>query len=296
MPDPAKTAAAQSKMNIDTATAQQNLNMVDQTNPFGSTTYQQIGTNADGTPKYQQTTSLNPGLQNAVDNAYSTISQPFSMDTSAIESHLADLYGSRVNPMLDRRRESTEQDLFNRGVRPGSEAYKRAMEGVSQGENDAWNQLALTGRQQAISELLTGRQQPINELTALMSGTQMNAPAPQAGVAPTDYASLVGQKYAADANQYGQMWGGIGNLLGAGLGGWAQGGFMMPSDERLKEDIHATGERTRDGIPIKTFRYKGSPMMHLGVMAQDAMKKRPDAVSRIPGGGGMMAVDYSKVA
>ena len=287
MPDPAKTAAAQTQMNKDTAVAQQNLNMVAQTNPFGSTTYKQIGTNPDGTPKYQQNTSLAPGLQNAVDSAYNTISQPFSMDTSAIEGHLADLYGSRVNPQLERRRASTEQDLFNRGVRPGTEAYKRGMEAVSQGENDAWNEMALTGRQQALSELLTGRQQPINELTALMSGTQMNAPAPQSGVAPTDYAGLVGQKYQADSNQYGQMWNGIGQLAGA-AGGW------MFSDKRLKSDVHDTGARTEDGIPVKTFRYKGSPMMHLGVIAQEAAKKRPDAVRRGPGG--FMMVNMPKLA
>lgn len=292
MPDPAKTAAAQTKMNIDTAAAQQRMNMVDQSGPLGSTTYKQIGTNPDGTPKFGQTTALNQQAQSVVDNTLGTLSQPFSMDTDAIESHLMDLSSKRVNPQLEQRRASTEQSLMNRGVRPGTEAYDRAMRAVSEGENDQWNQLALGGRNQAISELLQGRNQPLNEMNAMLSGNQINAQTPQAGVAPTDYAGLVGQKYAADAQQYGDMWSGIGNLAGAGLGGWAQGGFKW-SDERLKTDIRSTGAKTPDGIPVKSYRYKGSPMMELGVLAQEAKQKRPDAVKRGPGG--FMMVNYDKV-
>lgn len=290
-----KTAQAQTQLNRDTAIAQQNLNMVNQQGPLGSTTYQQIGTNPDGTPKYQQTTALNGQAQSVVDNTLGSLSQPFTMDTDAIESRLMDLSSKRVNPMLEQRRASTEQSLMNRGVRPGTEAYDRAMRAVTEGENDQWNQLALNGRNQAISELLQGRNQPLNEMNAMLSGNQINAQAPQAGVAPTDYAGLVGQKYAADQQAYGNMWGGIGNLLGAGLGGWAQGGFMMPklSDRRAKTDISEVGQ-TKGGLPIYTYRYKGSPVMEMGVMAQDVAQHTPDAV--VPAGGGLMAVDYSKVA
>ena len=286
MPDPLKTAEAQQKLNTSTAVAQQNLNMVDQTGPLGSTTYKQIGTNPDGTPKYGQTTALNGQAQSVVDNTLGTLSQPFTMDTDAIESRLMDLSSKRVNPMLEQRRVSTEQSLLNRGVRPGTEAYKNAMEAVTQGENDQWNQLALGGRNQAISELLQGRNQPINEMNAILGGNQINAQTPQAGVAPTDYTGLVGNKYAADTKQYGDMWNGIGQLAGA-AGGW------MFSDERLKTDIHSTGERTADGIPIKSYRYKGSPMMQIGVMAQEAKQKRPDAVRKGPGG--FMMVNYDRV-
>jgi hypothetical protein len=68
----------------------------------------------------------------------------------------------------------------------------------------------------------------------------------------------------------------------------------MFSDKRLKSNVHDTGARTEDGIPVKTFRYKGSPMMHLGVIAQEAAKKRPDAVRRGPGG--FMMVNMPKLA
>lgn len=285
MPNPTDTANKQQDYNVGAATAQQNLNMIDQSNPYGSTSYQQIGTNADGTPKYSQTTSLDPRFSGVADNAAAAVSQPLDLSNDAIEGRLMELSSARVNPQLQQRRASTEQDLFNRGVRPGTEAYQRAMEQVTQGENDQWNQLALTGRNQAISEILTGRNQPLSELQQVTGGTQTNAATPQAGVSPVDYSGLIGQKYAADTQQYDDTMGALGSIAKT-AGGWAF------SDERLKEDIHKVGE-TSEGIPVKEFRYKGSPMMQLGVMAQEAQKKRPDAVKRGPGG--FMMVNYDRL-
>lgn len=62
-PDPTATAQAQTSSNIATANANANLNRVDQYSPLGSSTYQVTGTNADGTPKYTQTTSLSQPMQ-----------------------------------------------------------------------------------------------------------------------------------------------------------------------------------------------------------------------------------------
>lgn len=64
------------------------------------------------------------------------------------------------------------------------------------------------------------------------------------------------------------------------------------SDRNLKTDIHKIG-KTDSGFPLYTFRYKGEHpfSMHIGVMAQDVAKKRPEAVTRYPFG---LAVDYAK--
>lgn len=51
----------------------------------------------------------------------------------------------------------------------------------------------------------------------------------------------------------------------------------MFSDRRLKTDIRRVGE-TNDGVPIYTFRFKGSPVTQMGVMAQDVEKRQPRAV------------------
>lgn len=66
----------------------------------------------------------------------------------------------------------------------------------------------------------------------------------------------------------------------------------MYSDKRVKEDIKKVG-KTDEGMPIYTYKYKGSPKTQMGVMAQDVKKKKPSALGPVLGG--MMTVDYSKI-
>lgn len=248
-PDPTATAKADAEGKIKTATAQQQLNMVNQITPQGSLNYAQSGKWSDGTPQFTATTTYSPEQQQLYDTGVQTqqqigqigldqskrigdlLGQPINLDNAATESRLMELGRSRLDPILAQQRASTETDLINRGIAPGSEAYDRAMKSVGQQENDAYNQLLLTGRGQAVQEALTQRNQPINEITALLSGSQVSQPnftsTPQAQVAPTDYAGIVGNNYMAqmagynaDQQKQGAMLGGLGALGGAALGGW----------------------------------------------------------------------------
>jgi len=64
------------------------------------------------------------------------------------------------------------------------------------------------------------------------------------------------------------------------------------SDRRLKKDIKEIGE-THDGLPIYSFKYKGGDdQQRIGVMADEAREKHPDAVHRV---GGIDSVDYDKI-
>lgn len=253
-PDPVATAKAQTDSNVKTATTQQQLNMVDQTNPYGTQSYTQNGTWADGTPRYSMNTTLsapeqrNQEQQWEFDNLTNTLGinqtkkltglldTPFKLDNAATEGRLMELGRARLDPILQQRNAALESKLYNQGVMPGTEAYDRAMREDTQGQNDAYNQLLLTGRGQAASELTAERNQPINEITALMSGGQVNQPqfgnTPQTGVANTDIAGITQQGYEnalipwkqKNAQQQAMM-GGLFSLGGAALGGWAKGGF-----------------------------------------------------------------------
>lgn len=64
------------------------------------------------------------------------------------------------------------------------------------------------------------------------------------------------------------------------------------SDARLKTDITRVGA-TPSGLPLYTFRYKGDKALYQGVMAQDVLQAKPEAV--VTGGQGYMAVDYSRI-
>jgi hypothetical protein len=70
------------------------------------------------------------------------------------------------------------------------------------------------------------------------------------------------------------------------------GGIAMASDLRLKEDINHVGF-TQGGLPIYTYRYIGGKQKYRGVMAQDVLRKQPEAV--IKDDSGYFAVDYSQI-
>ena len=78
----------------------------------------------------------------------------------------------------------------------------------------------------------------------------------------------------------------MGGLFGLGS---ALIGALPFSDARLKTDIKRVG-RTDGGVPVYTYRYKGDPVIHMGVMAQDV----PEA--RVKDPSGYYRVDYSRVS
>lgn len=63
------------------------------------------------------------------------------------------------------------------------------------------------------------------------------------------------------------------------------------SDIRLKEDLRPIGT-TDEGLTIYSFRYKGDPTLHRGVVAQEVREVRPDAVMEIDG---FLHVDYGRL-
>jgi hypothetical protein len=141
---------------------------------------------------------------------------------------------------LQERNAALESKLYNQGVMPGTEAYDRAMRADTQGQNDAYDQLLLSGRGLANTELTAERNQPINEITALMSGGQVNQPqfgnTPQSSVANTDVAGITQQAYDNSLNPWraqtasnNAMMGGLFSLGGAALGGWGRNGFARPN-------------------------------------------------------------------
>ena len=311
-PDPRKTAQAQADYNQQTAQTTQAMNMVNQYNPWGTSEYDQTGTQtiigADGkpisVPKYSQTTTLSPEQQAifeqgqeaqgniaglAVDQSARMreyLSDPFTFDNQDAANWAYDLGAERLDPRFAQQEEALRTRLYNSGAREGSPAYEAAMGQFGQERNDAYNNLMLEGRGQAFSEAMAGRNQPINELSALMSGSQVSMPqfgaTPQTGVGGVDYTGLVNQKYQGELASHNAMMGGLFGLAGTGM-------QLALSDERLKTNIRRVGQ-TDEGTPIYTYNYKsGGPTM-MGVMAQEV----PDA--RVMGPDGFWRVDYAEVS
>ena len=127
------------------------------------------------------------------------------------------------------------------------------------------------------------------QIAPLLSAAQYAGGAPLN--ATSQYASGMGSLFGntgTQATTQTQSGGLLGQLLGTGLQM-----FAMGSDVRLKEDIRQVGQ-TNAGLPIYTYRYKGDPVHHMGVMAQDVAETQPDALGPLINDE-YMSVYYGKV-
>jgi len=142
---------------------------------------------------------------------------------------------------------------------------------------------------QGMQDTFATYNQPLQTYNALQSGAQPNMPSfsnvPGASVAPTDVAGITNSAYGNQVGAYNGM------LSGLGQAGMAAA--MYFSDKRLKEDIQKVGE-TPGGNNVYSYTMKGSKERQIGLLAQELMKKQPEAVVKTPSG--YLAVDYSKVA
>uniref|UniRef100_E6VFM9 Peptidase S74 domain-containing protein n=1 Tax=Rhodopseudomonas palustris (strain DX-1) TaxID=652103 RepID=E6VFM9_RHOPX len=328
-PDPVKTAEAQGQMNLTTGVQQQLLNMVDQVTPTGSLTYSQNGTTsfvgADGktytVPRFTSTQTLTPAQQALLDLSNKTqanlgqigvdqsakigslLGTNLKLGNEATEARLMELGSARLDPKFAQSEEALRTRLANQGIQPGSAAWNAEMKSFSEGKNDAYNQLLLSGRQLANTEIQAERNAPINEITALLSGSQVSAPnyssTPTTGVAGTDYAGMVSNNYGQQMQAYnnklqsnnaamGGMFGLAGTLGAAGMKYGPT--WMAMSDRRLKSDIVDTGE-TFAGLPVYEYTIFGR--RERGVMADEVEQVMPEAVALHPSGFKM--VDYGRL-
>lgn len=314
----ASQAAAQTGLNRDTALTQQQINMVNQNTPDGSLTYNQTGTSkfldSKGqwveTPTYTATTSLSAAQQAIKDQTDKAslnlgtianertnflkdyLAKPFDVNTET-ENKLYDLGAKRLDPRFVADQDALRTQLISSGIRPGTAAYDQQMQQFGQTKNDAYNNLALTGRQQAFNEASFERSQPLNEISALMSGAQVAAPqfqqTPQTGVAGADYIGASNNNYQAQSQAAQAKMGGLFGLAAAPFSM-----FSLKSDRRAKRDIKQIGTAP-NGLPWYEFRYltdaDDAPIRE-GLMSDDVRKVIPEAVSIDPADG-LDTVNYA---
>lgn len=309
-PNPVTTAAAQTASNRETAITQANLNAVNQTDAMGNTqTWDQIGTWADGTPRYATKQTLSGPSQQLLNTGQQTqqnlanlaqeqsgrlsglLNQP--LDWSAQQGYLNDLTAQNLNPQWDRMAEQNEQSLVNRGLRPGSTAYNNAADEFRQSRSSAFNNANLSNFNNALSSQLALRQAPINEIAALAGGSQIQGPSfvntPQTGVGGTDVAGITNANYAQQMQGYNANQGVLGGLFSAGAS--LVPGLMGLSDRRTKQNIKRVGT-AYNGVPLYLWQYKGDDEWRVGPMAQDLLDINPNAVRESDNG--YLYVNYAE--
>lgn len=228
---------------------------------------------------------------------------------------------ARVNTDIGRDREAKSSQLIAQGIPPGSEAFQREMEQLDRKQTDARQQAEISAQQQAgleyqsslagagadftnanirnqqaIQEALLNRQTPLNEISAFRTGSQVNMPQFQAYgnqqfTGGPDYlgaTTATGQYDIGSSNQdIAQKNALMGGLFGLGSAG------IMASDRRLKKNIKRLGTSLM-GFPVYAFDYIWGGDRQIGVMAQDIIKVKPEAV--ITMADGYMAVNYGMIS
>lgn len=186
-PDPYQTANAQTNQNIATATANSVIGNANETSPYGSVNYRQIGSvnvNGQAVPQFSRTVSLSPtqqrlydqsmqlgeGMNNLaigqVNNLQNVLGQPLNTrglpdavnsvqlqqlsgrDYEQSRRRVEDAMYSRLAPQLSRDRAALDARLANQGVTSGSEAYREAQAQADRQSTDARMQVILAGGQE----------------------------------------------------------------------------------------------------------------------------------------------------
>lgn len=219
------------------------------------------------------------------------------MRTSAIlaggqeQSRLTGLEADRAAFENSAQQQGFGQSLARGQFRNDAQAqqFSQNSQSAAFGNNAATQQYDLQkdARAQYLQEAYANRNQSLNEILGLQSGTQVQNPnfvstsTPQ--MATTDIASLINGNYANQQSAWSDKMGGLSALLLSGL---------SLSDRDAKTDIEKVG-KTDDGQNVYAYRYKhegGDGPIHMGLMAQEVEKRKPDAV--VKGADGLRRVHY----
>ncbi len=249
-PPPDYTGAAQATAagNVEAARYATKANRVSQYTPYGSQTYTS-GINGDPDQwrsdinlsptgqkllDYQNSAAMGLGDQTgrALGRVNQSLSQPFDYGSvKDVQDASYKAQTDRLDPQWDQRQESTETQLVNQGLRPGTEAYDNAMRDFSYGRNDAYGQArqnAINTAPQTYQMATSLRNQPLNELNALRTGSQVTNPtfnnAPQQGqTSGPDLLGAANSQYGAAMGGYNAQQASNNNFMSGlmGLGGTA---------------------------------------------------------------------------
>ena len=252
-PPPDYTAAAQATAqgNLDAARVAAAANRVNQITPYGNLNYTQSGTDSYGNPMWTATQTLAPaqqkiaeqqaalssGLlgtaQQGLDYAGNLMAKP-GIDQSQLPStgfnpgqSYQDAMMSRLSPQIERENQSFEQDMANKGIGAGTQAYNTAKQLLGQTQNDRLNSATVQGlnsglaaNQQAFNQAGYNQMQPINVINALRTGSQVQSPS---YVNPALQSTTQGPDLLSAANQQYNAQLGATNANNAATGGFFSG-------------------------------------------------------------------------
>jgi len=210
------------------ATAQGQSARMNQSNPWGSLTYTQTGTDALGNPIYSQNVSLNPQLQSNLNSAWTqqgnAINNLFGGATqdAAIKQAQDAAYQKQtglLDPQYAQLKTQLDASLANQGIGLGSDAYKLAQDDFARQRDYAYG----NARDSAISQGNQMQQQLFgqNFQAATGLGNAVQSPTFASTPSATPYLQAAAFQGQGNLNQYNAKTGNQNAMLGGlfNLGG-----------------------------------------------------------------------------
>ena len=195
-------------------------------------------------------------------------------------------YLDKLQPQFANQTSDLQTSLANKGISIGSEAYSRAMSDLQDSQNSALNQAAyqatLAG-QNAFSNSLSddlrsagfsnaAQTSYINQLLQALqnsySGYDIAMDKYKVQYGADDRIANNRANNAQSAQNFGN------NVLNSAISSGITAAF---SDARLKENIKPVG-RLDNGLTVYLFNFKGSNVPQIGLIAQEVIKQKPEAV------------------
>jgi hypothetical protein len=203
-PDYAAAARETAAGNLEAARTNAAANRVNQVTPYGNLTYNINGKDRYGNDMYTATQTLTPaqqkileqnqglssGLlntaQQGLDYAGGLMAKP-GIDMSSLPQiginpgeTYSDAIMRRLAPQIAQESQSSDAQLANQGIAPGTEAYANAKRQLAMSQNDrqlgaitSGMGVGLQANQQAFGQQGYNQMQPINVINALRTGSQV---------------------------------------------------------------------------------------------------------------------------
>lgn len=236
---------------------------------------------------------FNEALQDALNKATNTINSSLSgagrYGSGAHTGVLADELGSIATKALTQQYNQDVNNMINANtlIDQANQNQLAGAQNFFQGQSQA-NSNALAGgtlidaKQQQLLDAQRQKWEQQNNLDWEQLSKLLAAGAASAG----NYGTQTGQQTLFTPQPKPNPWEIIGNV------GTILGTFAGLSDRRAKENITQAGQK--NGYKLYEYNYKGSPERYRGVMAQDILKIKPEAVFLHPITG-FLHVDYGKL-
>lgn len=236
-----QSAAQIGKQNIKSATTASQFNRPKQVDAFGnSVTWEQIGSDANGNPKFRQTNKLGAtgqqyqkGLAKLGQQYFSTAGKAKNLNSQAAFDRAYGYASANLEPRMQRAEDQLYTQLRNQGLDPTSEQFKSRSNDLALQNNEARNNLVTSLQGQMFNQGLAERQNKMAELQpGLGLGNtvlgQNSSPFSQTPVQGVDLQSLIGMNQQQQMQNYqaklASQQAGLGGL--ASIGGTLLGGIF----------------------------------------------------------------------